>query len=76
MKFGVVKFIFREVSGFLGLVLTMNGVLWGVFIGKKSSIEISSPIKSASFEILPNSNEVKFGFAPYLGGILRVYMGF
>ena len=40
----------------------------GSFFGRK--------VPPKFHQILPNSKVVKFGSAPYLGGIVRVYMGF
>ena len=49
----------------------------GISFSEKSSCEILPPIKSAGLvKFGANSKVVKFGFAPYLGGFVRVYMDF
>ena len=82
----MVKFVFREVSGYVGSVLTIsdqNRVLWGVFLDKKFLRDFTTDqicwfgknwgkIWSPIF----TPKVVKFGFALYLGGFVRVYMGF
>ena len=63
-------------------------VLWGVFFRKKkknpprfyhrSNLLVWKNLGRKFYrkQILPNSKVVKFGFAPYLGGFVRVCMSF
>ena len=78
----VVKIVLREVSGYLGSVSTISDRIasYEDFYFFKSSSEFSPPIKSTVLlkigpQIISKSKVVKFGFAPYLGGFVRVYMG-
>ena len=80
VRFGAVKFVFKEVSGYLGSVLIIsdqNRVLRGFFFGKKVPPRFyhrSDGLEKFGLQFLPSSKVVKFGFAPYLGGFVRVYM--